>query len=215
MSVPDSIAGAVVSSTVTSNVVVPVLPSASVAAQVTVVSPSGKVSPEPLLQVTGTEPSTSSDAVGFVKVTDAPAGPVASRVMSSTDVTTGATVSARDGISTSSSADPSAASCTLTYRATTGSNRPARVSVQSNVAFALNGWESNCCVYSVASFAPLPFAYASSSVAVKIQNRPGSRSLKLPSRSRPMRTRSMRICLPRSIFTQLFGEALIQLEPLP
>ena len=54
------IAGAVVSTTVTVNVLVDEFPCASVALQVTVVAPSGKVEPDAGLQVTATAPSTMS-----------------------------------------------------------------------------------------------------------------------------------------------------------
>src|SRR5262245_51595811 len=58
--------------TQTTNVLVVVLPAASVAVQVTVVLPGAKVEPEAGEQVTGTVPSTLSVAVA-VKVTTAPA----------------------------------------------------------------------------------------------------------------------------------------------
>ena len=61
-----STAGAVVSRTVTLKVLVPVLWWASVAEQVTVVLPSGKVEPEAGAHVTASVPSTASVAVGAV-----------------------------------------------------------------------------------------------------------------------------------------------------
>ena len=70
----------------------PVLPAASVALQVTVVAPRGKVLPEAGLQVGVRAPSTSSVALAL-KVTMAPVGPVASTVMSAGTVTTGSVVS--------------------------------------------------------------------------------------------------------------------------
>ena len=62
------------SSTVTSKLALPVLPAASVALQVTVVAPRGKVLPEAGLQVGVRAPSTSSVALAL-KVTTAPRGP--------------------------------------------------------------------------------------------------------------------------------------------
>ena len=56
--------GGVVSTTVTLKEAWPVLPAASVAEQVTVVSPKGKVSPEVASQVGVMAPSTSSLALG-------------------------------------------------------------------------------------------------------------------------------------------------------
>src|SRR5215208_2051184 len=58
------------------------LPWTSTALQVTVVSPSGKVTPEAGEQLTATRPSTTSVADGSVYVTMAPAGEVASAVIS-------------------------------------------------------------------------------------------------------------------------------------
>ena len=85
--------GAVVSCTVTSKLLLPVLPAASVAVQVTVVVPRPKVEPEAGAHVTGTLPSTRSVALA-VKVTTAPDGPVASiPVMFAGTVTAGAVVS--------------------------------------------------------------------------------------------------------------------------
>src|SRR5260370_15538104 len=72
--------GGVVSTTVTVKLPVDVLPTLSVAEQVTVVVPSGKIEPEGGEQVTGSVPSTTSVAVA-AKVTAAPDGPVASAVM--------------------------------------------------------------------------------------------------------------------------------------
>src|SRR5204863_355545 len=85
-------AGAVVSCTVTLNVPVAVLPWASVAEQVTVVVPRSNVDPDAGEHDGVIAPSTMSVAVG-VKVIAAPAGPVASWVMSSGSVSTGACVS--------------------------------------------------------------------------------------------------------------------------
>src|SRR5215203_4086443 len=85
--------GAVVSTTVTVNVSLPVLLESSVALQVTVVGPSGKVSPDSGSQVTFKVLSTASVAPGVSKLTAAPLGPVASSVTSSTGSTTGAVVS--------------------------------------------------------------------------------------------------------------------------
>ena len=56
------IAGAVVSTTVTVNVLVDEFPCASVALQVTVVAPSGKIEPDAGLQLAATAPSTMSAA---------------------------------------------------------------------------------------------------------------------------------------------------------
>jgi hypothetical protein len=73
-------AGGVVSVTVTEKLPVDVLPTLSVAEQVTVVVPRGKIEPDSGEQVTGSVPSTASVAVA-TKVTVAPAGPVAAAVM--------------------------------------------------------------------------------------------------------------------------------------
>ena len=70
-------AGAVVSSTVTVNEPVEVLPAESVAEQSTVVTPSANVELDAGTQSTETEPSTRSLAVA-VNVASAPPGPVAS-----------------------------------------------------------------------------------------------------------------------------------------
>ena len=73
--------GAVVSGTVTRNVEVPTLPAVSAAEQVTEVEPRAKVDPDGGLHMTvGDSGPTRSEAVGFVKVTAAPEGPVASAV---------------------------------------------------------------------------------------------------------------------------------------
>jgi hypothetical protein len=66
MSAGTVITGAVVSCTVTWNEADAVLPCASVAVQCTVVVPSGNVEPEPGVQLTTTDPSTVSVAVGLV-----------------------------------------------------------------------------------------------------------------------------------------------------
>ncbi len=71
------VSGAVVSRTVTVKVADPVLPAVSVAEQVTVVVPSGKVLPDAGVQTGVIEPSTVSVAVA-VNVTTAPAELVAS-----------------------------------------------------------------------------------------------------------------------------------------
>src|SRR5215207_1311173 len=64
--------GAVVSTTVTVNVVVAVLPAASAAVQLTVVVPMGKTLPEAGVHETETLPPTMSMAVGFWYDTVAP-----------------------------------------------------------------------------------------------------------------------------------------------
>src|SRR5437762_4250789 len=84
--------GAVVSTTVTWKLALPVLPCASVAVQFTVVGVMPKVLPEAGLQVVATLPSTMSLAEA-VNVTAAPAALVASVVMSDGTVTIGAVVS--------------------------------------------------------------------------------------------------------------------------
>ncbi len=84
--------GSVVSRTVTVKVADPVLPAVSVAEQVTVVVPSGKVLPDAGVQTGVIEPSTVSVAVA-VNVTTAPAELVASVVISAGTVTTGSVVS--------------------------------------------------------------------------------------------------------------------------
>ena len=86
------IEGAVVSTTITWNEADPGLPCESVAVQVTVVLPSGKRLPDTGAQVGVMLPSTRSNAVA-VNVAVAPAGPVASLVMSAGTVTTGPLVS--------------------------------------------------------------------------------------------------------------------------
>src|SRR5215216_3176552 len=86
--------GAVVSAagfTVTLNDAVPVLPTASVASQFTIVSPIGNVEADTGVHVTGTIPSTSSTA-DTSKETVAPCGLVASSVMSPGTVMIGAVV---------------------------------------------------------------------------------------------------------------------------
>src|SRR6266849_1674216 len=84
--------GAVVSSTTTVAVAVPVLPAASVAEQVMVVVPSGKVLPEAGAHVGVSEPDTASVAVAAYAIA-APLGPVASTGLMAGTVTTGAVVS--------------------------------------------------------------------------------------------------------------------------
>ena len=61
--------GAVVSTTVTLNDAVAVLPCASLALQFTVVVPIGNVEPDAGVQLTGVGPSTASVALGRVKLT--------------------------------------------------------------------------------------------------------------------------------------------------
>ena len=73
----------------------PVLPAASIAEQVTVVVPSGKVEPEAGEQVAATEPSTISVAEAE-KLATAPEGPVASRIILAGTVTVGGVVSTTD-----------------------------------------------------------------------------------------------------------------------
>jgi hypothetical protein len=68
------------------------LPALSVAEQVTVVVPRGKVEPEAGLQVTGTEPSTGSEAEA-VNLTTAPLALVAGTVMSDGSVKLGGVLS--------------------------------------------------------------------------------------------------------------------------
>jgi hypothetical protein len=75
------ISGSVVSCTITLNDADALLPAASVAVQVTVVVPIGKVEPDGGVQTGVIAPSTVSLAVA-VKFTSAPDGPVASAVMS-------------------------------------------------------------------------------------------------------------------------------------
>src|SRR5438128_1095621 len=84
--------GAVVSVTVTVNDAVPRLPCASVAAQVTVVGPNGKVNPLAGVQVVASGPSRISVA-DAVKVWAAPAALVASTVALAGTVMTGPVVS--------------------------------------------------------------------------------------------------------------------------
>jgi len=71
--------GGVVSWTVTVENAEPILLAASVAVQMTVVVPNGKVEPDTGEQVAGREPLTTSIAVAE-NVATAPLGPVASRV---------------------------------------------------------------------------------------------------------------------------------------
>ena len=84
--------GAVVSRTVTVKLALPVLPAASVALAVTVVVPSGKIEPDDGLLVVASGPSISSTAL-VANEALAPAGPVASRVMSDGTLTTGGVLS--------------------------------------------------------------------------------------------------------------------------
>jgi hypothetical protein len=74
------------------NELLPVLPCLSVAEQVTVVEPIGKVSPDKWSQVAGSGPSTISEA-DALKAADAPDKLVASIVMLAGTVTTGLVVS--------------------------------------------------------------------------------------------------------------------------
>src|SRR5206468_3669203 len=101
--------GAVVSTTVTVKVADPVLSLLSVAEQVTVVTPSGKVLPDGGVQVAVIEPSTASLAVA-VNVTTAPAGPVASVTMLLGTVITGGIVSCMTAFSQSIRVSPSVGS---------------------------------------------------------------------------------------------------------
>src|SRR3990172_11886463 len=84
--------GAVVSTTVTSNVAVAVFPAPSVAVQSTDVVPSAKVLPEAGAHTGASAPSTRS-AAEAAKLTTAPDAPLASAVMGAGTVTTGAVVS--------------------------------------------------------------------------------------------------------------------------
>src|SRR5215212_511783 len=84
--------GGVLSCTVTVNEPVASFPAASVALQLTVVSPSGNVEPEAGSHVTFTEPSTSSVADAS-NVTSAPFGPVASSTLLPGSINSGAVVS--------------------------------------------------------------------------------------------------------------------------
>jgi hypothetical protein len=70
--------GAVVSTTVIVKLAFPLLPCTSVAEHVTIVAPRANVLPDAARQLTSTEPSTRSEAVGFEYVAVAPVGPVAS-----------------------------------------------------------------------------------------------------------------------------------------
>jgi len=86
--------GGVVSRTVTVNVDVPTFKYVSVAEHTTVVNPTGKVEPDAGRQVTaGDNGPTRSVAVGLVKYTAAPAGPVASAARFGRTPTVGAVVS--------------------------------------------------------------------------------------------------------------------------
>jgi hypothetical protein len=78
--------------TVTAKNPVAVFPALSVAEQVTLVVPSGNAEPEAGVQVTGTEPSTRSEAEAE-NVTIAPLAPVALTVMLAGTVTTGGVLS--------------------------------------------------------------------------------------------------------------------------
>jgi hypothetical protein len=79
----------------TVNVPVPVLPATSLALQVTVVVPRAKLVPEPGVQVTATDPSTLSFALGAAQVTTLPPGDsVFSAISPGTPLRTGAVVSA-------------------------------------------------------------------------------------------------------------------------
>src|SRR5260370_2337675 len=87
------VVGGVVSLTVTAKVDVAVLPALSDALHVIVVDPSANRPPEPGTQDTGTTPSTSSIAIGFVYITIAPVGPVASAITPACAPITGGVVS--------------------------------------------------------------------------------------------------------------------------
>lgn len=84
--------GGVVSTTVTVKPAVLILPEASIAAHWTRVEPRANVEPEGILQDIGTEPSTRSTALAEYVAT-APAGPVASAVISAGRVKAGGVVS--------------------------------------------------------------------------------------------------------------------------
>src|SRR5947209_10336053 len=86
--------GRVVSVTVTTNEAVPVLPCASVALQLTVVAPNGKVDPLTGVQLAASGPSTLSVAEA-ANAYGAPSGPVASSVAPTGAVTTGGVTSIR------------------------------------------------------------------------------------------------------------------------
>ena len=85
--------GAVVSVTVTVKNPDPVLPWASVAEHVIVVTPTGNVSPDRWSHGAASGPSTASSAVASANVATAPAGLVASTTTSAGGVTTGAVAS--------------------------------------------------------------------------------------------------------------------------
>jgi hypothetical protein len=84
--------GGVLSATVTLKEAEPTLPALSVTEHVTVVEPNMNVEPDEGVQVGVKEPSTASNAEA-VNATTAPAGPVASTVISAGTVTTGAVLS--------------------------------------------------------------------------------------------------------------------------
>ena len=79
--------GGVVSRMVTVEEAEPILPAASVAAQVTVVVPNGKIEPDAGEQVGDNDPLTVSTAVAE-NVATAPVGPVASRITGNPDIKT-------------------------------------------------------------------------------------------------------------------------------
>jgi hypothetical protein len=84
--------GGVLSATVTLKEAEPMLPALSVTEHVTMVEPTMNVEPDAGVQVGVKEPSTASNAEA-VNVTTAPTGPVASTLMSTGTVTTGAVLS--------------------------------------------------------------------------------------------------------------------------
>jgi len=86
--------GGVVSRTVTVEDAKPRLPTASVAVQVAVVVPNGKIAPEAGEQVVGRDPLTISVAVAE-NVATAPVGPVASRITGNPDIDTSGGVVSR------------------------------------------------------------------------------------------------------------------------
>src|SRR5688572_20409558 len=92
MSAGTVISGGVVSRTVTENAALALFPRVSDAVQFTVVVAMPNIEPEVGVQLTLTEPSTRSVAVA-VKVTVAPAGPVASLMMSAGTVIVGGVLS--------------------------------------------------------------------------------------------------------------------------
>src|SRR5262249_53406582 len=85
--------GGVVSTTLTTNVAVAALPTASAEEHVTLVCPKGKMVPDAGAHVAGRLPLTASVATGEGQLTRAPSGPVASTATSPTPVIAGGVVS--------------------------------------------------------------------------------------------------------------------------